>query len=153
MRLALNNEKSRSEFIVAPILLAVRELANDTVSILSGQRLDVDVTRNLVGECDFLFARSDPVPMLRAPIMAIVEAKKNDIELGLGQCIAQMVASHDFNLKAGSPVPSVFGCVTTGEIWQFLQLTDRTVTMHQPRMFIDNVDHILAAFVAAVRPI
>jgi len=53
-RLALISEKSRSEFIVVPILLAARELSGDRVSIFSGQRLDVDPEKGLVGECDFI---------------------------------------------------------------------------------------------------
>src|SRR2546430_13389265 len=80
MRLALVSEKARSEFIVAPILLAIRELSGERVAILSGQRLDVDPARRLLGECDFILALSDPVPRLRAPLLTVVEAKKNDID-------------------------------------------------------------------------
>ena len=88
MELALVSEKARSEFIVAPLLLGVRELSGERISILSGQRLDVDPGRHLLGECDFILALSDPLSRLRAPLVTIVEAKKNDIEAGLGQCIA-----------------------------------------------------------------
>ena len=150
MQLALVSEKARSEFIVAPLLLAVREASGGTVAILSGQRLDVDAARKLLGECDFLLARSEPVPRLRAPLMAVVEAKKNDIEGGLGQCIAQMVAAQLYNDRAGQPVEAVYGCVTTGEDWQFLRLIGTAVTLHRPRLYIDNVGLLLAAFGAAV---
>lgn len=150
MKLALVSEKARSEFIVAPLLLAVRESAGETVSILSGQRLDVDAARKLQGECDFLLARSEPVPRLRAPLMAVVEAKKNDIEGGLGQCIAQMVAAQVYNERAGQPMPAVYGCVTTGDVWQFLRLDGVSVTLHRPRLYIDNVGLLLAAFGVAV---
>lgn len=153
MRLALVSEKARSEFIVAPILLAVRESADDRVTILSGQRLDVDPARHLVGECDFLLARSVPVPRLRAPLMAVVEAKKNDIDGGLGQCVAQMVAAQVYNDRAGEPIGTVFGCVTTGETWQYLGLTGTGVTLHQPRLYINAVGRILAAFARAVGPV
>src|SRR4051794_41064842 len=80
MQLALLSEKARSEFIVGPILLASRELSHDAVAIYSGQRLDVDPERGLVGECAFILAATPPVPLLRAPAVTIVEAKKNDIE-------------------------------------------------------------------------
>src|SRR5438128_11196235 len=40
-QLALISEKARSEFIVAPFLLAIREISQNTVAIYSGQRLDV----------------------------------------------------------------------------------------------------------------
>lgn len=150
MRLALVSEKARSEFIVAPILLAVRAASNETITILSGQRLDVDPDRRLVGECDFLLARSEPVPRLRAPVMTVVEAKKNDIEGGLGQCVAQMVAAQVYNDRAGQPPAAMYGCVTTGEDWQFLGLTGAAVTLHRPRLYIADVGLVLAAFGRAV---
>ncbi len=149
-RLALMSEKARSEFIVAPILLEVREAVNEAISILSGQRLDVDPERKLVGECDFLLTRSEPIPLLQAPIMAIVEAKKNDIDASLGQCVAQMVASRVFNERAGQPTPSVYGCVTTGQVWQFLGLRDDRLTLHQPQLYAAEIGLILAAFLRAV---
>jgi hypothetical protein len=90
-RLALISEKARSEFIVVPILLAARELSGDHFAIYSGQRLDVDQDKGLGGECDFILAVGPALPPLHAPIMTVMEAKKNDIEVGLGQCIAQMV--------------------------------------------------------------
>ena len=150
MRLALVSEKARSEFIVAPILLAVREASGEAVAILSGQRLDVDPDRRLVGECDFLLARSDPVPRLRAPLMTVALAKRNDIDGGLGQCVAQMVAAQLYNDRAGQPTAAVYGCVTTGEDWQFLRLADAVVTLHRPRLYIADVGAVLAAFARSV---
>ena len=82
---AFVSEKSRSEFIVAPILLALRELTGNRISIYSGERMDADGTRGLNGECDFILALTPPLPILKSPIITMVEAKKNDLEEGLGQ--------------------------------------------------------------------
>ena len=147
MELALVSEKARSEFIVAPVLLGVRELSGGRISILSGQRLDVDPGRRLLGECDFILALSEPLPRLRAPLVTIVEAKKNDIDAGLGQCIAQMVAAQLFNERAGRK-GVVFGCVTTGEDWQFLRLDGQAVMIDTTRRYINDVGSILAAFLS-----
>lgn len=149
-RLALLSEKARSEFIVAPILLAARELSNERFAIYSGQRLDVDPDKGLVGECDFILAASPPIPLLRAPLVTIVEAKKNDIEVGLGQCAAQMIGSRLFNEKAGRSSGQIYGCVTTGEDWQFLRLEPAAVSIDRARYYIDNVAAILAVFQAMV---
>jgi hypothetical protein len=143
-RMAMVSEKSRSEFIVVPILLAARELSGDQFAIYSGQRLDVDPEKGLMGECDFILAATSPVPLLRAPLVTIVEAKKNDIEGGLGQCVAQMVGARIFNERAGKNSASVFGCVTTGEAWQFLRLESAAVSIDRARYYIDNVGAILA---------
>jgi len=149
-QLALVSEKSRSEFIVAPILMASRDLSPVPLAIFSGVRLDVDAALGLSGECDFILATAPPVLPLRAPIAAIVEAKKNDVEVGLGQCIAQMVAARMFNRAAGEPARPIFGCVTTGEVWQFLRLVDESALIDRRRYYLDNVEGILAAIQAII---
>ena len=155
MELALVSEKARSEFIVSPILLESRQLSHNAITIYSGQRLDVQPEKGLVGECDFILAASRSFPILHSPLVAIVEAKKNDIEAGLGQCIAQMVGARYFNERAGNSVGPIFGCVTTGETWQFLRLDGATAAIDRKRYYIDNVGLVLAAWqavIAACRP-
>jgi hypothetical protein len=83
-------------------------------------------------------------------VITLVEAKKNDIEGGLGQCIAQMVAARLFNQAAGEGARPVYGCVTTGEAWQFLRLADGTALIDQRRYYIDRVEEILAVIQAIV---
>jgi hypothetical protein len=150
MQLALLSEKARSEFIVSPILLACRDLTDGALAIFSGVRLDVDASRGLSGECDFILALTEPLPRLRAPLVTLVEAKKHDIDAGLGQCIAQMVAARDYNEREKEAVPAVYGCVTTGEAWQFLRLQGSAVTVDRLRLYIDNVGGILSVFTAIV---
>jgi hypothetical protein len=145
-RQALVSEKARSEFLVVPVLLACEELRPGAVSIYSGQRLDVDPERGLVGECDFILAATPPVPALRAPLVTIAEAKKNDVESGVWQCIAQMAGARLFNERAGKPLPAVYGCVTNGEAWQFLRLRERVAGIDRQRYYIDDVGRILAVF-------
>ncbi|MEZ4865616.1 MAG: hypothetical protein R3C14_30170 [Caldilineaceae bacterium] len=142
-QMALVSEKARSEFIVAPILLSVRQLSGDRITIYSGQRLDVDNEKGLMGECDFILADTPPLPIVQAPIVTLVEAKKNDIESGLGQCAAQMYAADLFNQKKGHPRAALFGCVTTGEVWQFLKLADAVLYIDSNRYYIDQVEIIL----------
>lgn len=150
-QLALVSEKSRSEFIVAPILTATRELTDAPLSIYSGYRLDVDPERGLVGECDFILAVAPPVLPLRAPIATVVEAKKNDVEAGLGQCVAEMAAAALFNQAGGVAACPMFGCVTTGETWQFLRLDGNVAQIDRRRFYLDNLPGILAALRAIVQ--
>jgi hypothetical protein len=151
LEMSLLSEKARGEFIVAPILLASRELTHDVIAIFSGQRLDVDPERGLVGECDFILAATPPIPLLRAPRVTIVQAKKNDLEAAVAQCVAQMVAARLFNERAGNLSSRIFGCVTTGDAWQFLRLEPAAVSIDRARYYIDNVGIILAALQALIR--
>ncbi len=141
-------EKSRSEFLVAPILLAVRTILDEKLQIFSGQELNVDIERGLVGECDFILTKTEPTPVLKSPIISLVEAKNNDIPQGLGQCVAQMVGARIFNEQHGENFKAIFGCVTTGEIWQFVKLEENTAIVDEDRYFIDNVGKILGVFKA-----
>jgi len=149
-RLALLSEKSRSEFIVAPILLAARELSGNRFAIFSGQNLSGDASLGLSGECDFLLALGPALPPLRSPISAVVVPKKHDVEAGLGQCIAQLVAARSFNEAAGRGHLPMYGCVTTGETWQFLRLVGSTAELDSRRLYLDNLSGILAVFLAVV---
>jgi hypothetical protein len=150
MQLALLSEKVRSELIVMPILLTCRELSGNKFAIYSGQRLDVDPQRGLVGECDFILTTTQPLPLLQSPIVTILEAKKHDIEAGLGQCAAQMVGARLFNQSEGREDKTIFGCVTTGEDWQFLKLVQTTLTIDSRRYYINNVGQILGMIQAIV---
>ncbi len=146
MSLALISEKARSEFIVAPILLTSREFSQNRFAIYSGQRLDVDASQGLTGECDFILTNTPPLPIIQSPIVTIVEAKKNDIESGEGQCVAQMVGAKIFNEREGNKTEPIFGCVTTGEAWQFLKLEDSTVIFDKRRYYINEVEVILGVW-------
>lgn len=150
-RLRVESEKARNEFIVAPILLAVRELSGDRVAIFSGDRFDVDTGAGLSGEVDFLLTPAPAVPIIRAPAVFVTEAKRQDMFGGLGQCTAQMVAAQRFNVRHGRASATVYGCVTTGEDWQFLRMADDPViTFDTNRLYRSDLGRILAAFLHAV---
>ena len=145
----LISEKSRSEYLVAPILAAAQDFAPGNLAVYSGQRLDVDPSRSLVGECDFILALTPPVPRLKAPLLMVMEAKRGDIDLGLGQCAAQMVAARLFNERSGLARP-IFGCLTTGEDWQFMKLDRDHILLDMKRLYISNLGIILGVLDAII---
>ena len=138
-----SSKKSRSEFIIAPILIEMQQRTTRRFAIYSGERLDVDAEKGLLGECDFILAKGVMSYELQAPIFALVEAKKNDINSGLGQCIAQLIGAQKFNEKEGNTIDIIFGCVTTGEDWQFLQLKNNIITLDKQRYYINDLKSIL----------
>jgi hypothetical protein len=140
---AMVSEKARAEFIVTPILLSTQESLRQRISLYSGIRLDVDPANGLKGVCDFVFSQSPPLPYLEAPILVLVEAKKNDVEEGIGQCAAEMVAAQIFNRENGNAIPVIYGCVTTGETWQFMQLAGLQLLIDEDKYFIDRLAKIL----------
>lgn len=149
--LAVISEKARSEFIVAPVLLACRDVLGHDFRVFSGPRLDVDPDRGLKGECDFILGRSESSFIFQAPLMVILEAKKHDIEDGIGQCAAQMLGARTYNEREGKPVPYVYGCVTNGHSWQFLRLQGVDLQIHPELIPIQELSKILWFVVECVR--
>lgn len=146
LALSSSSEKARSEFIIAPILIEMERRADKRFAIYSGEKLDVDAAKGLVGECDFILSKGSMSYELQPPIFGLVEAKRNDINSGLGQCIAQMLGAQCFNQQEQTGIETIFGCVTTGEDWQFLQLTANTITIDTQRYYINDLEHILGVF-------
>jgi hypothetical protein len=145
----LTNEKTRSEFIVAPILLECQHRSGNKFSIHSGERLDVDPQKGLVGVCDFILGLGPNLPIVQAPIAILLEAKRGIIEEGLGQCGAQMLGAQILNEKReGRKGVPIFGCVTSGQDWQFMRLDASLLTIDTDLCYLPQLARILGIFQA-----
>ncbi|MDM8526524.1 hypothetical protein QUF80_24370 [Desulfococcaceae bacterium HSG8] len=148
LRIALpsGSEKVRNELIVMPILLEVQDINDEKISIHSGVNLNIDKKKGLTGECDFILSLSTITEFLDTPVFCIVEAKKQDIEAGLGQCSAQMMGARLLNQKRDKNITTIFGCVTTGAEWHFLKLHDQELILDSQEYFIRSTDELLGVF-------
>ena len=122
-------EKAKSELLVTPILAQATKLSGGRVKLFSGEEFNVDQEKGLNGFCDFLFSRSANPYTIDAPVFMLVEAKRGEIEFGLGQCVAEMIAAQLYNQSQGQIIPIIYGCVTSGRLWQFLKLEGNNVTI------------------------
>jgi hypothetical protein len=141
---ALHNEKARSEFIIAPLLLELKFGLGQKVGVFSGVELDVDASRGLNGICDFVLTRSPRQTILTAPVLAVVEAKNDTLRNGLGQCIAATVAAREYNAMEKRPPAPVYGAMTRGTLWRFLRLDGSAVTLDAHEYQIAEPGRILA---------
>jgi hypothetical protein len=146
-----NTEKARSELIIAPVLLELRRLRNREITFLSGIEFNVDDAAGLRGTCDFLITRSPEKFFVRAPVVAVVEARNESIKGGLGQCVAEMVAAHRFNIAEKSGIETVYGVVTTGSTWRFLKCAPPQVWIDRVEYHISSVDKVLGILVHMTR--
>ncbi len=140
---AINTEKARSELIITNILVELRKKLHHRISLFSGVEFNVDKTKGLTGFCDFIISASGEQLLLNSPVIAIVEAKNENIIGGLGQCIAEMVAAALFNRTENNPIETLYGVVTTGTTWKFLKLTGLEVIIDLDDYSIDNPRKIL----------
>ena len=65
--------------IVADVLVELREHFEQRISLLSGIDFNVDVESGLTGVCDFLVSLSPGQSFLEAPVIILVEAKRDDL--------------------------------------------------------------------------
>jgi hypothetical protein len=144
--IAVNSEKAKSELIIMPILAEITKRNINRVSLYSGMVLNADSKQGLNGECDFIFSNKPHSYFLESPIFALVEAKNDNIDLGLAQCIAQMLGAVVFNQKHDIAMPCIYGCVTNSDVWQFLKLENDGIIMDDKRYYLDNVEQLLGLF-------
>jgi hypothetical protein len=137
------SEKAKSELLVSPILVEVRRLVNNQIELFSGEEFNVDKEQGLNGFCDFLFSRSTVPYIIKAPVMMLVEAKKGELDVGLGQCVAEMIAAQIFNIREGKELPAIYGCVTSGKLWQFLKLEGKDITIDINEYYVTPVERVL----------
>ena len=140
---AIGTEKAKSELIVAAVLVELREHFEQRVSFFSGIEFNVDADADLTGVCDFVISLSPRQFSLKAPIIILVEAKKDDLLFGLGQCVAEMVAAQRFNAEAGNDIARIYGTITSGIDWLFLKLDGTKLYIDMAAYQIAQCDKIL----------
>ena len=87
-----------------------------TLKIWKGASLEAEATGGYV---DYLI--TEDRDYLEAPFLCVVEAKRDDFEQGLAQCLVEMQACQWRNQKIGRNI-TIFGIVTNGEGWKFYRL-------------------------------
>ena len=150
LAVAIGSEKARSEFIVAPILGAMKKQLSPKISLFSGIEFNVDSELGLNSFCDFIISYSAQQFFIESPVVALVEAKNDNLKSGLAQCIAEMVAARIFNERQGNEIAKIYGVITTGTVWQFLELEGETVVLDLQEYSVENLPKILGILTSFV---
>ena len=147
---AIGTEKAKSEMIVADVLVELREQMGRRISLFSGIDFNVDPDNGLVGVCDFVISLSPRQFSLKAPVIILVEAKNDNLEVGLGQCVAEMVAAQRFNAEEGNNISCIYGATTSGTEWRFLKLKGKQLYIDMSVYQIERCDKILGILASMV---
>ena len=146
----INTEKAKSELIVADVLFELWEQFDRRISFFSGIEFSVDAEQGLTGVCDFLVSLSPIFSFLEAPVIILVEAKKDDLTVGLGQCVAEMLAAQRFNIEKDNDIPYIYGATTSGTDWRFLKLEGQRLHIDMVIYPIAQCDKILGILASMV---
>ncbi|GAA6615562.1 hypothetical protein [Scytonema sp. NUACC26] len=148
---AINTEKARGELVIFPVLLEVKRKMNSQISIFSGKEFTVDPEQGLNGNPDFLISRSREQFFISAPVMTLVEAKNQDINSGLGQCGAEMLAAQIYNAKNNKSINVIYGCVTTGVLWRFLRLENQILYIDKVETTLEPIGRLLGILLQIIK--
>ena len=119
---SFTNEITICERIISPILNAVSRQYKD-LNVWSHVPYNIDEKQGLVGEPDYLVAARNKYGSMEKPALCVIEAKRDDFELGWAQALAEMVASSLVEDRI------YYGVVTTGKLWEFGKLEQGVFTI------------------------
>ena len=145
IEMPIKSEKARSEWIVVPILKELRTRNAKFFTIYSGDTLVGDKDVGLEGECDFILAKDTKSYEISIPIFQILEAKHNDLDEGIKQCAAQLVGAKKYNERKGTVTEKLYGCITTGDVWQFIEYSDK-LYIDDKKYYLGEIEELLGVF-------
>ncbi len=142
--LPINSEKARSELIITPILVEWLSRNPKKLQYFSGNTFDVVPEKALKGRCDFLFTKHFSLNIV-APVVAMFEAKDDNVDNWYGQCGAEMYAAKIFNEQKNEPYRIIYGAVTNGYEWVFLRLEENMLLIDSTRYHLQDLPRLLGA--------
>ena len=135
-------EYGASETLIYPFLREVWKPFRDVLTLWSHE--PISYNEDLSGTPDYLVTRRSPLGSLvfDIPYLLVVEAKRDDFLRGWGQCAAAMLAVLKMN---NIPGQTIYGITTNGQLWQFGQLHENTLTVETRGFSLQNVDELAGA--------
>ena len=125
-----SSDETRRTTLIFPVLWEVYRAYVESYMLWICEPLAYDTILN--GTLDYFISTRSALGknVVGKPLVAVVMARKNDFEIGWGQCLAAMVAAQKINAqnieeRAAFPV---YGIVTDGISWQFGKLVGDTFT-------------------------
>lgn len=134
----LTTEMARREILISRVVTEVVHYTHAQLRI----EYPLKVSDQLQGSLDYLLRKEAQ--------LIVIEAKKEDLTNGMKQLAAELIAVDQWT---ESPQPLLLGAVTTGILWQFMQL-DRT-TKHLTQGLEnypvpENIDPLVGILVQAL---
>lgn len=132
----LSNETSRREVLISPIILDLVHYTKSEVRI----EYPLKITNQLQGYLDYFIENQQNI--------LVIEAKKEDLDYGLTQLVAELVALD--NWEKMSEQTEILGAITTGKIWQFCKLDRSQKSIEQglnSYRVTEDIEHLMRILV------
>jgi hypothetical protein len=142
-RFRLVNERAKAHRLVDPVLAEIETVYEGRITTIPEMSLEVKDVEGLSGTPDFVISAGTPQRVV--PLVAVVEAKKDDVDAALPQCAAELYAA--YLLDKGVP-RRLYGCVTNGFEWRFLCFEGdlKTVSLDRDAYLVNELPQLLGVF-------
>lgn len=139
------SEAAICENLIYPMLKAAWKLYADVFAIWSHASLEYN--DELTGIPDYLISKRSPLGKIifDSPLLAVVEAKKDNFSAGWAQCALEMVAIQKIN---NDEQLGVYGLVSNGEIWEIAILKNQQFVFYNKRFVIEELDNLFNVLVS-----
>ncbi len=136
------SEGARCEAVIFPVLREVYKRYAEDYALWIKKPIAYDDV--LSGTPDYFISTRSELGKLvvGTPLIMLVEAKKNDFEIGWGQCLAELVAAQKIKEDLEHPV---YGIVSDGTLWQIGHLVGETFTQNRTSFSVDNLPVLFGA--------
>ena len=137
-RFALTNSERSKELLIDAICEEVIQ-RHPKLKIWKGALVQSD---DLTGIVDYVLAPDRAY--LDTPLLCVVEAKKDDFEQGLAQCLVEMKACRWRNEQDGFR-GEAFGIVSNGDGWRYYKLTTQGKVYESSFYGIGQIEDVLGS--------
>jgi hypothetical protein len=139
------SEAAICENLIYPMLKAAWKLYSDVFAIWSHAALEYD--DELTGIPDYLISKRSALGKIifDSPLLAVVEAKKDNFSAGWAQCALEMVAMQKINDDAQLVI---YGLVSNGEIWEIATLENQQFVFYNKRFVIEELECLFNVLVS-----
>ena len=143
-----SSEAATCEMIIFPLLKEAWRARREGLMLWSHVQLTYtdDQNKPVMGFPDYIIARKSPLAnvVMDKPLLAVIEAKKDDFTGGWAQCTVEMVGMQKINQNPEMPI---YGIVTNGTTWEFAKLQQHYVTQHPKIFTISSLDELYSTLV------
>ena len=150
-----SSDETRRASLIFPILREVYKAYVESYMLWICEPLAYDAILN--GTLDYFISTRSALGknVVGMPLVTVVMARKNDFEIGWGQCLAAMVASQKINaqnIEEHAAFP-VYGIVTDGIGWQFGKLVGDTFTENLTPFSLGDLPRLFGAIDAVFKAV
>jgi hypothetical protein len=82
---------------------------------------------------------------IEAPVFSVVEAKNDNLDAGIPQCVAEMYASAIFNERKSRQITVIYGATTFGFEWKFLKYQNNVAIVDTQIYYLNELPKLLGA--------